>query len=125
MEGLYYFHGLDGITFLLFYPNSRVISFGSSGQANQSSSAIQWLSRESEKIHFSRGIYHIDIWDNIRITVKGDYGTMVYRGFVRDENTIDLYCKCPFTNFKTLKTYQRFSSEHHIIHKQISDICAN
>jgi len=125
MQGLFYNHDLGGIDFLLFYPNGRVISYGSYRKPNQSVSAVQWVNKESEKVQFSRGIYHIDIWDNIRITVKGDFGTMVYHGFVRDENAIDLYCKCPFTNFKTLKTYQRFSSEHHIIHKQLSDICAN
>jgi len=44
------------------------------------------------------------MWDSIRITFKGDYGKIVYIGNIRDENTIDLFCKCSFTNFKKFET---------------------
>ena len=107
MDGLFYNHDIDGITFFLFYTDGRVISFGKSAKFDQP--------LQTDTTHFSRGFYHIDIWDNIRITVKGSYGKIVYQGFIRDEN-IDLFYRCPFSNCKKLVTFIRFSKEHHIIY---------
>ena len=115
MDGLFYNHDMDGITFFLFYPDGRVISFGKSAKFDQPLQTYPGFRIKSDTTHFSRGTYRIDIWDNIRITVKGSYGKIIYQGFIRDEN-IDLFYRCPFSNCKKLVTFIRFSKEHHIIH---------
>jgi len=124
MDGLFYNHDLDGITFFLFYPDGRVISFGKSAKFDQPLRTYPWFKVDSDTIHFSRGIYHIDIWDNIRICMKGDFGKIVYDGYIRDDD-IDLFYSCPFTNFRKLATYIRFSKEHHIIHFKLHQSILN
>ncbi len=124
MEGLFFYHDIDDITFFLFYPDGRVISFGKSAKLDQPLQTFPGFRIKSDTTHFSRGVYHIDIWDNIRITVKGSYGKVVYQGFIRDED-IDLYYRCPFTNIKKSATYIRFSKEHHIIHFELHQSILN
>jgi len=125
MEGLYYYHELDWVTFLWFYPDGRVISGDNSTKLDRFSSATQWFKAESYDVHYSRGIYQIGEGNRIRIVIKGDYGTLVYLGIIQDENTIALYCRCPITNYRKTATYLRFTEEQYIIYKSTRDICAN
>jgi hypothetical protein len=113
MDGLYYFDELDGITLFWFSPDGRVVAMFKSNLYDQHLITYPWFKLDSDIIHLSRGFYKIDIWDNIRICLKGDYGKIVYEGHIRDEY-MDLYCRCPITNFKRLVTYVRLNEEHHI-----------
>ena len=124
MDGLFYNHDLDGITFFLFYSDGRVISFGKSTKYDQPLQTFPGFKVDSDIIHFSRGFYKVDIWDSIVITVKGNFGKIVYDGYIRDEY-IDLYYRCPFTNIKKSATYTRFSEEHHIIHFKLHQSILN
>ena len=125
MEGLFYHHDSDGLTFLRFFSDGRVISFGKSTRFDQVLLTFPRFRVESDKVHYSRGIYHIDIWDNIRIVLKGCLGKMEYNGFIRDEDTIDLLYSCPFTCARKLVTFLRYSIDEHIIHIEISDAYPN
>ncbi len=125
MEGLFFCHDIDGITFFLFYSDGRVISFGEPTMFDQHLRTFPGVHKKSGTIQFARGIYHVDIWDNIKIIVKGSYGKIVYQDFVKDEKTIDLSYSCPFTNFTKLVTYIRFSKEHHITRFELNQITMN
>ena len=127
MEGLFYYsNDLEKVTFLWFYPDGRVIAGDYFTQFDQSFSAIQWFRAESHDVYYSRGIYQIGEGRRIRIVLKDrDYGTLVYRGTIQDENTIVLYCRCPFTHYRKSATYMRFSDEQYIMDKRLRDICAN
>ena len=124
MDGLYYFDDIDGITLFWFYPDGRVISMVKSNLFDQHLKTFPWMKVDSDVIHFSRGIYKVDIWDNIRICMEGEYGKIVYEGHIRDEN-IDLYYRCPITNVMKLMTYVRFCEEHHIIHLELHQSILN
>lgn len=89
MEGLFYNH--TGITFLRFYADGRVIFYVKYNSLNQFIQTIPSLTTENENVHYSLGIYNVDIWDNIRIVIKGHFGKIEFHGFIRDENTIDLF----------------------------------
>ena len=126
MEGLFYYHGIDGVTFLWFYPDGRVISGDNSTKIDQSSLAFQWLRAKNHNVHYSRGIYQIGEGNRIRIVVKGgDYGTLVYRGTINKDDTIELTCRCPFTNHLKSAIYTRFTEWNHIINMEISNVCVN
>jgi hypothetical protein len=90
MEGLFYSHDYDGITLFGFYPDGRVVSMFKSTKFDQQLRTYPWFKVDSDIIHFSRGFYKVDIWDSIVITIKGNFGKIVYDGYIRDEN-IDLY----------------------------------
>ena len=124
MKGLFYSHDYDGVTLFWFYPDGRVVSMGKSTKFNESLRTYPWFKVDSDTIHFSRGIYKVNIWDSIVITVKGDFGKIVYQGDIRDEN-IDLYYRCPFTNIKKSATYTRFNEEHNIIHLKLHQSILN
>lgn len=80
----------------------------------------------SDTVHVSRGFYEIDIWDSIRIVIKaGDFGKMEYRGFIRDEDTVDLFFRCPFTWAKKSATFVRCILQKDIIHMELDDVCIN
>lgn len=119
MDGLYYFDDIEDITLFWFYPDGRVVSMFKSTKFDQPLRTYPWFKVDSDVIHFSRGIYTIDIWDAIIITVRGCFGKIVYDGYIRDDDTIDLYYRCPITNFKKLVTYVRFCEEQHIIHLEL------
>lgn len=125
MEGLFYNHDADSNTFLRFYPDGRVISYGKYTRFDQVLQTFPRFRVESDKVHFSRGIYHTDIWDNIRIVLKGYYGKIEYNGFIRDEDTVDLFYNCPFTCARKLVTFIRFSASEHIIHIEVTDTYPN
>ncbi len=125
MEGLFFCHDIDGITFFLFYSDGRVISFGESTMFNQHIRTFPGVQKKSDTIQFARGIYHVDIWGNIKIIVKGDLGKIIYHGFTWGEKTIDLSYSCPYANFTKLVTYTRFNKEHHIIRFELNQITMN
>lgn len=124
MEGLFYYHGFDEFTFFRFYSDGRVIRYGRYTKHDRMFHSYVWFTLEEEQTHISHGIYQLDKNDGIRLVFKSDYGTMVYRGTIRDEN-IDLSYGCPITNFKKSETFLRYSSEHHIIHIELSEINTN
>lgn len=124
MDGLYFFDDVDGITLFWFYNDGRVISMVKSNLFDQHLKTYPWFKIDSDVIHFSRGFYKVDIWDNIRICTKGEYGKIVYKGHINDD-CIDLYYRCPITNFKTLVTYVRFNEEHHNIHLELGQAILN
>jgi hypothetical protein len=121
MEGLYWYNDADGITFLFFYKDGRVMSYNKYNRFDQHINSFPGLSVESEKVHRFRGIYQVDLWDNIRIVIKGDLGKMEYKGFIRDEDTVDLFCRCPFTWAKKSGTFVRCSLRKDLIHMELGD----
>jgi hypothetical protein len=123
MEGLFYFHGMEGVTFLWFYPDSRVISGDNSTKFDQYSS--QWFEAKPYKVHYFRGTYTIGERRRIRIVIRTDYGTLVYRGTINKDDAIELTSRCPFTNHIKSATYLRFSEGNKITHMKISDVCVN
>jgi hypothetical protein len=128
MEGLYYYHDFEGLTFLHFYPgfpNGRVISIGKYTKLDQCFQAYPWLRLDSDFVQFSRGFYEINEGNKIRIVIKGDFGKLVYRGTIRKNGTIELSYKCPISNAGKSATFLRFSEENHIIHIELSDISIN
>jgi hypothetical protein len=124
MEGLYYCHDQVVTCFLWFYRDGRVISGDNSTKVDQSSP--QWFEAKPYKVHYSRGIYEIGKDNRIRIVIKGeDYGTLVYQGTIHNDDTIELTCRCPFTNHIKSAIYTRFTEGKHIIHMEISNFCIN
>lgn len=125
MEGLFFYHDSDGITYLNFYPDGRIISYGKYTKLNQPLQTFPGYRIETDNVHYSRGFYQLDFGGGINIYLKGRFGKMVYRGTIQDENTIDLSYSCPFTNFRKSATFLRYSPGEHIIHFEISDTYAN
>jgi len=125
MNGLYYYHDFDELTFLKFYSDGRVIRYGRYTRHDRMFRSYLWFTLDKEQTHISRGIYQLDKNDGIRLVFKSDYGTMIYRGTIRDENTIDLSYGCPYTNFGKSATFLRFSSEQYKIHIELSDTYTN
>ena len=109
MKGLYFTSDVPGTTFLFFFKDGRVISYNRYDRFNQHLLSFPELKVEDEKIHCFRGIYQVDIWDNIRIVIKSDFGKTEYNGFIRDDGTLDLFCRCPFTYAKKSATFVRCS----------------
>ena len=125
MTGLYYHQDNEGNNFLWFYPDGRVMSFGKAVEFAQTLQTFPWYNVDSDTIHYSRGIYHIDIWDNIRVVIKSDFGKLEYRDFIRDEDTIDLFSRSPFTCAKKSATFVRCTLPKDIIDKELGHICFN
>ncbi len=125
MEGLFQYIDSDGIFYLFFYRDGRVISYNKYNRVDQHLNSAPGLRIESENVYSFRGIYHIDIWDNIRIVIKGDFGKMEYRGFIRNEETVDLIFRCPFTWAKKSATFVRCCERKDIINKEVGDFCKN
>jgi len=125
MEGLFYYHDSDGITYLSFYPDGRVISYGKYSKLNQLLQTFPGFRIETDTVLYSRGFYQLDFGGGINIYLKGEYGKMVYRGTILDQNTIELSYRCPITNFEKTATFFRFSSHPHIIHIELSDTYRN
>ena len=125
MKGLYHSQDNEGNNFLWFYPDGRVMSFGKAVEFAKTLQTFPWFNVDSDTIHYSRGIYHIDIWDNIRVVIKCDFGKLEYRGFIRDEDTIDLFSRCPFTCAKKSATFVRCSLRKELIHMYLGDVCTN
>ena len=126
MEGLYWFQDLDGITVLFFYKkDGRVKSYNRYNRFDQHLHSFPGLRIESENVHCFRGIYQVDIWDHIRIVIKTDYGKLECRGFIRDENTVDFFFRCPFTWAKKSATFVRCTERKNIIDKELGDVCIN
>jgi len=122
MEGLYWYHDAGGITVLFFYKDGRVISYNRYNWFDQYLHSLPELRVESESVLCFRGIFQIDLWDNIRIVLKGyDLGKMEYRGFIRNEDTIDLFSRCPFTCAKKSATFVRCCERKELIHFEIND----
>lgn len=121
MDGLFYYHDGDGITFLRLYADGRVISYGKSTKFDQFLQTFPWFRVESDKILFAKGKYKVEKEARIRILVIGEYGKMDYHGRILDADTMALFCRCRFTNYRKSETYRRFSDEKHIIHFEVSD----
>ena len=124
MEGLYCYQNANGITYLFFYKDGRVKSYNRYDRFDQHLLSFPGLRIESEKVHCFRGIYQVDIWDNIRIVIKTDYGKLEYRGFIRDL-MVDLFFRCPFTWAKQSATFVRCTERKHIIRMELGEVCFN
>ena len=114
MENLYWHQDIEGITFLLFYKDGRVISYNRYNRFDQHFHLVPF-----------RGIYQVDLWDNIRIVLKGDLGKLDYKGFIRDDETVHLFSRCPFTWAKKQATFVRCSLLKDLIHMELGDVCVN
>ena len=126
MEGLFYYrHSLVEVNFLMFYRDGRVISGDNSTKFDQSSSAFQWYKTKSYNVHFFRGTYTLGEDNKIRMVIKSDYGTLVYRGTINNDDTIELTCRCPFSNHLKSAIYNRFTDRKNIVHMEISNVCIN
>jgi hypothetical protein len=125
MEGLFYYHDADELTFIRLYPDGRVIRYGRYTKHDRMFHSYVWFTLEEEQTHMFRGIYQLEKGNGIRIVFKSDFGTMVYRGTILDNNSIELLSKCPFNNFGKSATFMRYSSEHYKIHIMLSDTYAN
>lgn len=123
MRGLY--QDNEGNNFIWFYPDGRVISFCKTSDFEQTLQTFPWFKVDSDTIHHSRGIYQVDIWDNIRVVIKGDIGKLEYRGFIRDDDTIDLFSRCPFTCAKKSATFVRCTVPKDNVHMELGDVCTN
>jgi len=125
MEGLYWCPDIDGITIIFFFKDGRVMSYNRYDRFDQHLHSFPGLTVESENFHCFRGIYQVDIWDNIRVVIKTDYGKLEYRGFIRDEDTVDLFFRCPFTWAKKSATFVRCILQKDIINKELGGVCIN
>lgn len=125
MEGLFYHHDYESITFFRFFADGRAISYGTYTRFDQHFHSYLWFTLETENVYYSRGFYQLKNGNGIRIVFKSDFGTMVYRGTILDNNSLDLLSKCPFNNFGKSETFMRYSSKQYIIHIELSDTCAN
>ncbi len=125
MEGLYQYFDADGIIFLFFFKGGRVISYNRNNRFDQHLHSCLGLRIESESVHCFRGIYQVDIWDNLRIVIKSDFGKLEYRGFIRDEDTIDLFSRCRFTCAKKSATFMRCTVPKDNCQMEIGDVCTN
>lgn len=125
MEGLFYYHDIDELTFLRFYPDGRVVRYGRYNRHNRIFNTYHWFTLAEEQTHLARGIYQLDNGNGIRMVFKSDFGTMVYRGTILDENTIELSYGCPLTNFRKSASFFRFSLEQHQVQLEASEIYTN
>jgi len=124
MLGFYWFEDIDGITVLYFYMGGRVVSYHRCNRFDQQLHSFPGLRLESENVNCFRGIYQVDIWENIRIVIKG-FGKLEYRGFIRDENTVDLFYQCPFTWAKKSATFVRCLLQKDVTHFNINQDILN
>ena len=125
MDGLFYYEDADCETFLSFYRDGRVVSFNRYNRLAQHLHSFPGLSLESENVHCFRGIYQVDIWDNIRIVIKGDFGKTEYRGFITDDDTLYLFCRNPFTWAKKSATFVRYNEQKDTSHMGLGDVCSS
>jgi len=120
VEGLFFYNGDIGITFLRLYPDGRVIVYGKSTAFDESLQTFPWFRVDSDINFLAEGNYLIVDDNRIKIRVVGGYGPIDYRGTIRDEDTLYLNCRCPFTNYVKSEKYLRFSEDNHIIHFEVS-----
>lgn len=120
MEGLFYNHDNDGITFLRLYPDGKVISFGKSTRFDQVLPSFPYFRIDTDKTHFASGAYQIEDGGGIKIRVDGNFGITDYRGTIRNNDVLWLNCRCPFTNHRKCEKFRRFSEAEHIIHFEVS-----
>lgn len=114
ITGLFYYHDSFEITFIQFYEDGRVTSIGKNSRFDRNLSTSYWHRIESDKVDYLYGWYHIGEGKRIRIRVEGEY-SMKYYGTIKDNNTIELVCRCPHTNYRKVVTFRRFSEREHLI----------
>lgn len=122
---MFYYDGFDEFTFFRFYSDGRVIRYGRYTKHDRMFHSYVWFTLEEEQAHMFRGIYQLDKGNGFRIVIKGEYGTMIYQGTIRDENTIDLSYGCPITNFGKSASFSRFSFKPHKVQIELSEIYTN
>ena len=120
MEGLFYNHDNDGLTFLRLFADGRVIAYGKSTKFDPPLQTFSWFRVDTDRTLFASGIYQIEDGDKLKIRVIGDYGAIDYRGTIRDKDTLYLNCRCPSTNYRKSEKYFRFSEKEHIINFEVS-----
>ncbi len=93
MEGLFYNHDNDGLTFLRLFPDGKVLSFGKSTKFEHPLPPFPYFQVVTDKTLFASGSYQIEE-DRIKIRVIGDYGTIDFQGTIRENDTMYLNCRC-------------------------------
>jgi hypothetical protein len=115
MEGLFYYHDSDSLTFLRFYADGRVVSYGKSIRFDQGLPSFPWLRVDSDRVNFGWGNYYVDAEVRIRIRAEGTLGNIDYIGTIHSKDRIDIRCRCPITNHRKMETFRRFSVKENVI----------
>jgi len=111
---------------LFFYKDGRVISYNRYNRFDQHLHSFPGLRVESDTVHVARGFYEIDIYENLRIVIKaGTFGKMEYHGHIRDDDSVDLFSRCPFTWAKKSATFVRCTEKKDTSHMGLDDVCAS
>ena len=124
MAGLFYYEDADGITFLFFFKGKRAISYNRYSRFGQQFHSFPEFSVESDTVYVSRGFYEFDMVGNMRIVING-YFKMEYRGLITDHDTLDLFCRCPFTWEKKSVIFVRCTERKNISQMELDDVCKN
>lgn len=124
MAGLFYYEDADGITFLFFFKDKRVISYNRYSRFGQQFHSFLEFRVESDTVYVLRGFYELDIVGHMRIVING-YFSIEYRGLITDDDTLDLLCRCPYTWAQKSVTFVRCAERKNVIRKELGDFCKN
>ena len=115
MTGLYFYQDSYEITFLQFFKDGRVMSFGKNTRYGEYFNTVSQFRIESDKVDYLVGRYWIGEDNRIKIKLEGEY-KIEYRGTIKNVDTFDLVCRCQFTNHRKVVTFRRFSVREHLVH---------
>ena len=118
MTGLYYYHDSFEITFINLYDDGKALSFGKNTRYGEYFTTLSQLRVESDKVDYLYGRYWITEGNSIRIKLDGEY-KIDYRGTIQKDDTIDMVCRCPYTHYRKVVIFRRFSEREHLVHFQM------
>ena len=118
MEGLYYYHDYDEISFIQFYEDGRAMFFGKSIRFGHQFTTSNWVKIESDKVVYLYGRYWIGDGNRIKIKLVGEF-RLEYRGRIMNIYTLELIYRCQYTNSRKVVTFRRFSERKHLVYTQL------
>ena len=119
MVGQFYYHDMAELTHLELNSDGRAVSYARYYRFNQYLLTFPSMSVETNQIYVSRGKHRIEE-SKIKVIVRGELGRIVFQGTIKDEDSMDLFWRCPFTNERKSAVFTRYSKKNHIIHFELS-----
>lgn len=118
MKGLYYYPDCDELSFIKFYDDGQAMSFGKNTRYGLHSTTTNGVRIESDKVDYLYGRYWLVEGNTIKLKLEGEY-RLDYRGRIKNDGTLELFCHCRITNHRKMVTFTRFSEREHLEYTQL------
>lgn len=113
------------LTNLELYTDGRAVTYGRYYRLNKYLYTFPEMSVETNRVYVSMFRYRLNDSRKIIIILRGEFGKIVYQGTIKDEDSMDLFWRCPFTNEHKSAVFTRFKEGNHIIHLELSNYNTN